>query len=263
MKMKSDSKGKGRQPSKEEKPATMRLNKFIANAGVCSRREADTLIQAGEVKVNGVVVTEMGFQVGPKDEVKFKGKILKSQKFVYVLLNKPKGFVTTTKDPHATRTVMQLVEKSTPERIYPVGRLDKETTGLLLFTNDGDLTLKLTHPSSNVAKIYQVQLDKPISKADQLQLVNGIELEDGKMHMDELQILDDTKRELGVEIHSGRNRIIRRMFEHLGYNVRKLDRVTFSILTKRDLPRGKWRHLSDKEVTQLKQIKKPSIHSQQ
>ena len=241
---------------KESKPSTKRLNKFIANAGVCSRREADKLIQGGEIKVNGKVITEMGHQVKASDTVTYKGKKLIGEKFIYVLLNKPKGFVTTTKDPHAEKTVMDLVKKSSTERIYPVGRLDKETTGLLILTNDGELTQKLTHPSNNIKKIYKVDLDAPISKNDQLKLVEGVELEDGVSFFDELSILTDNKKEVGVEIHSGKNRIIRRMFDHLGYRVKKLDRVTFAGLTKKDLPRGKWRFLSEKEVYTLKKSKK-------
>lgn len=242
--------------SKEGEEKSIRLNKFIANAGVCSRREADKLIAGEKIKVNGKVVTEMGYQVSKSDAVLYNGKKLSAEKYVYILLNKPKGFVTTTKDPHAERTVMDLVKNASEERIYPVGRLDKETTGLLILTNDGELTQKLTHPSNNIAKIYKATLHKPLSKVDQLKLVEGVELEDGKSHFDELSILPEDKKEVGVEIHSGKNRIIRRMFEHFDYHVRKLDRVTFAGLTKKDLPRGKYRMLTEKEVFTLKKSRK-------
>jgi len=241
--------------AKEEAKGT-RLNKFIANAGVCSRREADKLIAAQKIKVNGEIVTEMGYKVAQSDTVIYNGKKLSAEKFVYILLNKSKGFVTTTKDPHATKTVMDLVKTASEERIYPVGRLDKETTGLLVLTNDGELTQKLTHPSNNIAKIYKATLHRPLSREDQLKLVEGVELEDGESHFDELSILPDDKKEVGVEIHSGKNRIIRRMFEHLDYHVRKLDRVTFAGLTKKDLPRGKYRMLTEKEVFTLKKSRK-------
>ena len=226
----------------------IRLNRYIANCGVCSRREADTIISDGLVKVNGKVIVEMGMKVSLDDKIEYKGKVLKREKFVYILLNKPKGFVTTTKDPHVKRTVMDLVAKATDERIYPVGRLDKETTGLLLLTNNGDLTQKLTHPSNNIKKIYKVDLHKPITKNHMQELVNGIEMEDGMSVLDDIQVLDDSKKEVGVEIHSGKNRVIRRMFEHLGYHVRKLDRVVFAGLTKVDLPRGTWRELKSSEL---------------
>lgn len=229
----------------------IRLNRYIANCGVCSRREADTIIADGLVKVNGKVTVEMGMKVSLDDKIEYKGKLLKREKFVYILLNKPKGFVTTTKDPHAKRTVMDLVAKATDERIYPVGRLDKETTGLLLLTNNGDLTQKLTHPSNNIKKIYKVDLHMPITKNHMQQMLNGIELEDGMSALDDIQVLDDSKKEVGVEIHSGKNRVIRRMFEHLGYHVRKLDRVVFAGLTKVDLPRGTWRELKSKELKLL------------
>ncbi len=246
-----------KRPNKKEtqKPAEIRLNRFIANAGVCSRREADGLIASGKVKVNGKVVTEMGYKVKKMDKVEYKGQRLKSETHQYVLLNKPKGFVTTTKDPHAKRTVMELVEKACNERIYPVGRLDKDTTGLLLFTNDGDTAKKLTHPSHKVKKIYQVELDKPITRDDFEKILQGVELDDGSAPVNELATLSDDNKVLGVEIHIGRNRIVRRIFEHLGYNVKKLDRVMFASLTKKNLPRGKFRHLSPKEVMGIKGIK--------
>lgn len=246
-----------KRPNKKEiqKPTEIRLNRFIANAGICSRREADNLISAGQVKVNGKVVSEMGYKVKKTDTVEYKGKKLKSETHQYVLLNKPRGFVTTTKDPHAKRTVMELISKACEERIYPVGRLDKETTGLLLFTNDGETAKKLTHPSHKVKKIYQVELDKPITKEDFETILNGITLEDGPAAVNELALLGEDNKVLGVEIHIGRNRIVRRIFEHLGYNVKKLDRVMFASLTKKNLPRGKFRHLSPKEVMGIKGIK--------
>lgn len=246
-----------KRPNKKEitKPAEIRLNRFVANAGVCSRREADNLIALGKIKVNGKVVTEMGYKVKKTDIVEYKGQKLKSETHQYVLLNKPRGFVTTMKDPHAKRTVMDLVSKACDERIYPVGRLDKETTGLLLFTNDGETAKKLTHPSHKVKKIYQVELDKAITKDDFETILNGITLEDGPATVNELAILGDDNKILGVEIHIGRNRIVRRIFEHLGYKVKKLDRVMFASLTKKNLPRGKYRHLSPKEVMGIKGIK--------
>ncbi len=237
------------------KPSEVRLNKFIANAGVCSRRDADNLIADGKIKVNGKVVREMGFKVRKSDKVVYKGHTLKSQSHQYVLLNKPKGFITTTDDPHERKTVMSLVEKACNERIYPVGRLDRETSGLLLFTNDGETAKKLTHPSHKVKKIYQVELDKPISKEHFNEILEGIELEDGPAPVSELAIVGDDSSVLGIEIHIGRNRIVRRIFEHLGYKVKKLDRVMFATLTKKNLPRGKFRHLSPKEVMAIKGIK--------
>lgn len=241
-----------RKEEEPEKPMDVRLNRYIANAGICSRREADDLIAAGKVSVNGKVITEMGYRVKPTDRVKFEGKVLKSEKLQYVLLNKPKGFITTVKDERDRKTVMQLVEKACEERIYPVGRLDRQTTGLLLFTNDGDLAKKLTHPSYRIKKIYQVELNKPITQADFDAILNGLELEDGPIMVDDLAVITPDKQSLGIEIHSGRNRIIRRIFEHLGYSVEKLDRVMFGNLTKKNLPRGHWRHLTEKEVGMLK-----------
>ncbi|MEO9483309.1 MAG: pseudouridine synthase [Ekhidna sp.] len=246
-----------KRPNKKEtaKPVEIRLNRFIANAGICSRREADNLIAAGQVKVNDKVITEMGYKVKKTDTVEYKGRKLKSETHQYVLLNKPRGFVTTTKDPHAKRTVMELVDKACDERIYPVGRLDKETTGLLLFTNDGETAKKLTHPSHKVKKIYQVELDKAITKDHFDTILNGVTLDDGPASVNELALLGDDGKMLGVEIHIGRNRIVRRIFEHLGYNVKKLDRVMFAALTKKNLPRGKYRHLSPKEVMGIKGVK--------
>ena len=231
----------------------IRLNKFIANSGVCSRREADTLIQAGVVTVNGEVVTELGTKVNVyKDEVKFNGEKLKGEEKVYLVMNKPKGYVTTASDPHAEKTVMELL-KGCPFRVFPVGRLDKSTTGVLMFTNDGELAEKLTHPSYDKKKIYQVSLDKPLKQEDYEKALAGVELTDGKMAADELEFIDaDDHRKLGIEIHSGKNRIVRRRFEALGYEVKALDRVYFAGLTKKGLKKGAWRKLSEGEVNILK-----------
>ncbi|WP_266203660.1 pseudouridine synthase [Pontibacter kalidii] len=236
----------------EENDGTIRLNRYIANAGVCSRREADVLIESGEIKVNGEVVTEMGYKVQPTDNVYYGKKLLSREKMVYVLLNKPKDFLTTTDDPEGRKTVMSLVANASKERIFPVGRLDRNTTGLLLFTNDGEVAQKLTHPSNNIKKIYQVELDKPITKADYVKVAEGVELEDGKAEVDDVALLGESNKFLGLEIHIGRNRIVRRIFEHLGYDVVSLDRVQYAGLTKKDVPRGEWRYLTEKEVIQLK-----------
>ncbi len=231
----------------------VRLNKFIANSGVCSRREADTLIQAGVVTVNGNVVTELGTKVNIyKDEVKFNGERLKGEEKVYLVMNKPRGYVTTASDPHAEKTVMELL-KGCPFRVFPVGRLDKSTTGVLMFTNDGELAEKLTHPSYDKKKIYQVNLDKPLKEEDYEKILAGVDLTDGKMAADELEFIDaDDHRKLGIEIHSGKNRIVRRLFEALGYEVKALDRVYFAGLTKKGLKKGEWRKLSEGEVNILK-----------
>jgi 23S rRNA pseudouridine2605 synthase len=231
---------------------TLRLNRFIANSGVCSRREADNLIEDGDITVNGETITELGYKVNVTDEVKYKGKTLSREKPVYLLINKPKDFITTTDDPDNRKTVMDLVKNACEERIFPVGRLDRNTTGLLLLTNDGSLADKLTHPSNEITKVYQVDLDKPLEDEDYLKLLEGFELEDGFTKLDELEALSADKSILGLAIHSGKNRIVRRMFEHLGYDVLKLDRVMFAGLTKKDLPRGYWRHLSEKEIIRLK-----------
>lgn len=233
-----------------------RLNKYIANSGICSRREADELIKAGLVSVNGVIVTEMGIQVSRTDIVKYNNTAIRKERKVYVLLNKPKDYITTTDDPGERKTVMSLVENACKERIYPVGRLDRNTTGLLLVTNDGELTKKLTHPSSNIKKIYHVELDKNLATSDLKKIAAGIELEDGFIKVDEINYDGDglDKSQVGIAIHSGKNRIVRRIFESLGYEVRKLDRVIFAGLTKKDLPRGKWRNLSEMEVNMLKMI---------
>ena len=230
----------------------MRLNRYLAQSGLCSRREADDYISAGLVTVNGVIVTELGTKVMPSDEVKFSDSVVKGEKKVYLVLNKPKGYVTTLDDPHATKTVMELVKDACSERVYPVGRLDKNSLGLLLFTNDGDMTRQLTHPSYQKKKIYQVSLDKPLTRADMDQISEGITLEDGDIFADEISYVKDNKKEVGIEIHSGRNRIVRRIFEHLGYTVQKLDRVYYAGLTKKNLKRGAWRFLTKDEVTRLK-----------
>ena len=233
-----------------------RLNKYLANAGVCSRREADRLIESGAVMINGKVVTQMGTKVGPTDKVQYGGQTLRREKLQYVLLNKPKGFITTADDPQNRRTVMNLVENACDERIYPVGRLDRNTLGLLLFTNDGELTKKLTHPKFGVKKIYHVFLDKNLKREDLDKIAGGIQLEDGFIKPDAIAYTtrEQDKKQLGIELHSGRNRIVRRVFEHLGYRVIKLDRVFFAGLTKKDLPRGKWRKLEESEVNLLKRL---------
>ena len=251
-------------PRREEKPRTypkynpnkqtgeIRLNRFISQSGVCSRREADDYILAGVVTVNGQVVTELGTKILPTDEVRFHDEKLQGEKNVYLVLNKPKGYVTSLDDPHADKTVMDLVRDACSERVYPVGRLDKNSLGLLLITNDGDITRQLTHPSYHKKKIYQVTLDKPLTRADMDTLTEGITLEDGDIFADEVAYASEDKRTVGVEIHSGRNRIVRRMFEHLGYTVQKLDRVYYAGLTKKNLKRGAWRFLTKDEVMRLK-----------
>lgn len=229
----------------------LRLNRYISMSGICSRREADEFIQNGMVTVNGIPVTELGAKVSQTDEICFNGNIIKNEKKVYIVMNKPKGFVTSIEDPHADRTVMDLLKNGCRERVYPVGRLDKNSMGVLLITNDGDLAKKLTHPSFEKKKVYQVSIDKPFTHADMNYLVEGFELEDGEIHADAASYVGDKKTEIGVEIHSGRNRIVRRMFEHLGYKVTKLDRVYFAGLTKQKLKRGDWRFLSPREVQGL------------
>ena len=234
----------------------IRLNKYLADCGICSRREADDLIKAGCVMVNDEVITTMGYKVKTEDKVVYGGQTLNREKLRYILLNKPKGYITTSDDPYERDTVMELVKNACPERVYPVGRLDKQTTGLLLFTNDGDLAKKLTHPSSEVPKLYHVILDKPLTKNDMLRISEGIELDDGPIAADSIAYDqdDDSKKSIGIELHSGRNRIVRRIFEHLGYEVTKLDRVMFAGLDKYKLPRGEWRFLTDLEVVNLKKI---------
>jgi len=243
---------------KKEKPVAtndfIRLNKYIANAGVCSRREADELIEKGDITVNDKVIKELGFKVTRKDIIKYKGKILRTESKVYILVNKPKDVVTTVEDPHAERTVMDLVAGACDERLYPIGRLDKGTTGVLLLTNDGELAEQLMHPKYRVKKVYQVTLDKPVTKADLSRLVEGFDLEDGFISADAAHYIPDSedRTEIGVEIHSGRNRIVRRMLEFMGYKIRKLDRVVFAGLTKKNVRRGHWRFLEEKEINSLK-----------
>ena len=237
---------------KKDDAQEIRLNRYIANAGICSRREADDLIASGQISVNGKPITEMGYKVKHSDVVKFGKKALNPEKMVYILINKPKDYITTTDDPEERKTVIDLIKGACPERVYPVGRLDRNTTGLLLMTNDGELAEKLTHPSSGIKKIYQAELDKPITTEDFELLQHGVDLEDGFIRPDEVGIVTPDAMVVGLEIHSGRNRIVRRMFEHLGYEVQKLDRTVFAGLNKKDLPRGKWRFLSEKEVIKLK-----------
>ncbi|OWP63468.1 hypothetical protein CDA63_08810 [Hymenobacter amundsenii] len=250
-----EDKNRGNKRRRDEEPeeaGTTRLNRYIANAGICSRRDADALIAAGEIKVNGEVVTEMGYQVQPSDTVQYGKTNLSREKQVYLLLNKPKDFLTTTDDPEGRRTVMELIKSASKERVFPVGRLDRNTTGLLLFTNDGEVAQKLSHPSHRNKKIYQVELDKPLTEEHLRQIAAGVELEDGKAEVDDVAVVAGNPHFVGVEIHIGRNRIVRRIFEHLGYDVVTLDRVQYAGLTKKDLPRGKWRFLSEKEVIRLK-----------
>ncbi len=233
----------------------IRLNKYISNSGVCSRREADELITMGLVSVNGTVITELGYKVNRNDVVKYDGKTLRAEKPVYILLNKPKGFLTTTKDPQERNTVMQIIAGAVKERVYPVGRLDRNTTGLLLLTNDGELTDKLSHPSYNVKKIYKAELDKPLTKADFQKIQEGIRLEEGRAMVDDLAIVSDDGKTVGIEIHIGWNRVIRRIFESLDYQVVKLDRSVYAGLDKKDLGRGHWRFLTNEEVVRLKHYK--------
>jgi len=249
------------QPATSNKqPATslMPLNKFIAYCGVASRRDAAEMVKQGDVKVNGQVITEPGHKVSSKDEIKVNGKkISLIKEMVYILLNKPKDYITTTDDPQKRKTVLDIIKNATRERVYPIGRLDRNTSGVLLLTNDGELAQKLTHPSNEIKKIYAVTLDKPLEKKDFEQILKGVVLDDGPATVDVLSYTDvKDKREIGVEIHSGRNRIVRRIFEHLGYDVKNLDRVMFAGLTKKNLSRGKWRFLSEKEVRDLKHFGK-------
>lgn len=256
---------KDRKPFKKDQPTfkrtddgLIRLNKYLADAGICSRREADKLIESGVVTINGKVITALGTKVAPGDKVVYGGQALKREALRYLVLNKPKDFITTTDDPFERKTVMNLVEKACKERIYPVGRLDRGTTGVLLFTNDGDLAKKLTHPKHGIRKIYHVVLNKQITKADFEKITNGIELDDGLIKPDKISWIEgsDSKKEVGMELHSGRNRIVRRIFESLGYKVMRLDRVVFAGITKKDTPRGKWRILSETEVNMLKRLPK-------
>jgi len=257
---KTERSGEDKAPRTRKKTAEdkglIRLNRYISNAGICSRRKADELISAGVVSVNGEVVSELGHKIDPiKDIVKYNGETLKREKMVYVLLNKPKDYITTTEDPQERRTVMHLVEKASRERIYPIGRLDRNTTGLLLMTNDGDLADKLSHPKNNITKLYQVELSKNLIQGDLNKIAFGLELEDGLIKPDTISYVQGgTKKEVGIQIHSGKNRIVRRIFEHLGYEVVKLDRTVYANLTKKDLPRGRWRYLDEAEVVQLKHL---------
>jgi 23S rRNA pseudouridine2605 synthase len=233
---------------------TMPLNKFIAHCGVCSRRDAAEMVKLGKVKVNGILITEPGHKVSAKDEVRVNDKkIFLAKYLVYILLNKPKDYLTTTEDPQGRKTVLDLIKRATKERVYPVGRLDRNTSGVLLLTNDGELSQKLSHPRNEIKKVYAVSLNKPLEKKDFDQVLKGVILEDGPASVDALAYTDTKdKTQLGVEIHSGRNRIVRRIFEHLGYDVKNLDRVMFAGLTKKNVERGKWRYLSEKEVRELK-----------
>ena len=232
----------------------MPLNKFMAHCGVCSRRDAVALIVAGKVKINGTVATEPGYKVKQSDEVVYNGKkLFVTKNLVYILLNKPKDYITTTDDPQGRKTVLQLIQKATTERVYPIGRLDRNTSGVLLLTNDGDLTQKLSHPSYEITKIYEVKLDKPLAKTDFDKIVKGLKLEDGEVNVDSLAYADSKDKSIiGIEIHSGRNRIVRRIFEHLGYDVKGLDRVMYANLSKKNVERSKWRYLSEKEIRLLK-----------
>lgn len=248
-----ESVSKAASPAKEE--GLIRLNKYIANAGIGSRRQADELIKMGLISINGTTITELGSKVKPGDIVRYEDRVLKAEKLVYVLLNKPKGFITTTDDPQERNTVMGLVAGACKERIYPVGRLDRNTTGLLLLTNDGDLADKLTHPSYNAKKVYKAELDKPITKNDLQKLMDGVRLEEGKAVVDDVAVISDDHKTVGLEIHIGWNRVVRRIFEALGYEVVKLDRSVFAGLDKKDLGRGQWRFLKPEEVVRLKHFK--------
>lgn len=230
----------------------VRLNKYLSNAGICSRREADVLIATGVVSVNGEIVTELGYKVAPTDVIRYDGETIRSEVKRYVLLNKPKGFITSSDDPYGRKTVMSLVKKACKERVYPIGRLDKETTGLLLFTNDGDMAKKLTHPKHRATQLFEVELNKSFVVEQVDKLLKGIELEDGTSKFEQVEFVKGSPRELGVEVKGGKNQIVRRTFEALGYEVVKLDRTSFAGLTKKDLPRGYYRHLTEKEVAFLK-----------
>lgn len=231
----------------------IRLNRYIASTGLCSRRQADTYIKSGLITVNSKVITELGTRINPNDTVKYNGERIKEEKKIYILLNKPKDYITTVEDPHASKTVLQLVKQACKERVYPVGRLDRTTTGVLLITNDGDLTKRLTHPKFNKLKVYQVTLNKGLKPGDMEKISKGITLEDGFIKADNISYINPAdKKVVGIEIHSGRNRIVRRIFEHLNYRVMKLDRVYFAGLTKKGLARGHWRFLTEREISMLK-----------
>mgnify|MGYP000265321747 CR=1 FL=1 len=240
---------------KKSEDTGIRLNKYISNSGICSRREADTYIEHGSVSVNGKLMTQMGYKVQPTDEVRFDGTLISMEQKRYILLNKPKNYITTMEDDRGRKTVMELIANATKERIYPVGRLDRNTTGLLLFTNDGELAKKLTHPKHNVRKLYHASLDKKLSLADLNKLREEVIIEGKKVFIDAVSYVEgERKTEVGIEIHSGRNRIVRKIFEHFGYNVTKLDRVIFAGLTKKNLPRGRWRELTNQEINTLQMI---------
>ena len=232
----------------------IRINKFISNSGICSRREADKLILAGRVYLNNEKIKKLGIKLSKKDVVQVDGKIINKEKKEYLLLNKPKDFITTTKDPKKRKIVQDLIKGATNKRLYPVGRLDRNTTGLLLFTNDGELSKKLTHPSFKIKKIYQVEINKPLKVKDLNSIKNGIYLEEEKIEVDNIVILDNTKKNIGIEIHIGKNRIVRRIFEYFKYNIKKLDRVMIGPITKKNLKRGKWRFLNNSEVRLLKKF---------
>jgi 23S rRNA pseudouridine2605 synthase len=259
MKDKNDKKGEDEGTPKQEAKAAvgMRLNKYVAHCGICSRRQAADKVKAGEIMVNDEVVTAPGYQIEPGDVVKYQGKVIQpEEKKVYILMNKPKNVITTVTDDRGRKTVLDIVKKKVKERVFPVGRLDRATTGLLLLTNDGDLALKLAHPRYEIQKFYQVTLDKPVSEAHLNRIRNGLVLEDGVVPVDGVDYVKGAdKNEVGIEIHIGRNRIVRRIFEHLGYQVEKLDRVYYAGLTKKDLPRGFFRHLTEREVIMLRHFK--------
>ncbi len=248
-------------PKKEKKKiqeeTLVRINKFIANSGLCSRRQADEYIKNGYITVNDKLVKEVGTKISLKDKIKYKGRLLKGEKNVYIIMNKPRNTVTTVSDPEGRRTIIDLLHNKVSERVYPVGRLDRNTTGVILLTNDGELTSKLTHPRNQIPKVYYVTIDKPLTKNDLITIGEGIELDDGFVQVDKINYCNlDNKTEIGVEIHSGKNRIIRRIFEKMGYEVIRLDRTYFASLTKKNLKRGYWRNLTDKEVGFLKMLKK-------
>ncbi len=254
-KLRSTGKGK-KMPEMSDESNGIRLNRFISNSGVCARREADKLIEAGEIYVNGKVTSDFSYRVMPDDTVRYGSKVLKREKHVYLLLNKPKDYLTTTDDPEGRKSVMDLVRDASDARLYPVGRLDRNTTGLILLTNDGDLAEKLMHPSYKAKKIYQVDLDKPFTDVDLQKVRSGIVLEDGPIRADDIEIVSPDRKCVGIEIHSGRNRIVRRIFESLDYKIERLDRVMYAGLTKKDLPRGTWRFLTPLEINTIKHIQK-------
>jgi 23S rRNA pseudouridine2605 synthase len=251
--MKGKKRNKKEKVKETDKAEEIRLNKYIANSGLCSRREADELIAGGKITVNGKTVRELGTRIKPSDEVRYNGKILKNEKPVYILLNKPRDYVTTVKDSHAKKTVLDLIKGACSERVYPVGRLDRNTTGLLLLTNDGELTKRLTHPSYKKKKVYHVVLDKPVIKRHLEQITEGVDIGDETVAADGVSYVDaDDKTQIGIELHTGQNRVVRRIFEHLGYKIKKLDRVYFAGLTKKNLKRGRWRYLTKAEINKLK-----------